>query len=114
MPDNEKQEFAAMLVQHGKGLVHDQASELLRKATAAVKDLGKPAEINIKVKITPVKNNTRVVQVDAKATAKIPEPITPPAIFFADDDGGLHRNDPTQRELWDDASDSKTAAAGRD
>ena len=45
------------------------------------------------------------------------QPPTVTKIFFADDEGGLHRNDPNQRELWDSndtAADGKSAAAGRD
>ena len=110
------QEFAAILLQCEKGLVHDKASELLREAVAAVKEQGKPAEINVRMKITPVKNNTGVVQIEANPTAKIPQPARKPAMFFADDEGGLHRNDPTQREFdyAPTAADGKSAAASRD
>lgn len=116
MPDDniENQEFATILLQCEKGIVHDKASELMRTAVAAVKDLGKEAEVHIAMKITPVKNNPRVVQIVAKPTAKIPEPARPPSIFFADDNGGLHRNDPEQREFDYQPSDNKSAAAGRD
>lgn len=119
MPDNtDKQEFAAILLQPGLALEHDKASKLLREATAAVKELGKPAEVNIRLRIDPVKNNNSVVQIAARATAKVPQPATVAKIFFADDEGGLHRNDPNQRELWDrdntDTTDGKSAAAGRD
>lgn len=118
MPDNNKQEFATILLQCEKGRVHDKASEIMREAVAAVKELGKPAKVSIEFTITPVKNNSRVVQIEAKPSAKIPEPPRAPSIFFADDEGGLHRNDPTQGELWDTnntaATDGKTAAAGRD
>lgn len=110
MSDNEnQQEFATILLQCEKGLVHDKASELLRDAVAAVKELGKDAEVNIALKITPVKNNPRVVQIVGKPTAKIPEPARPPSIFFADDNGGLHRNDPEQRE-FDYAADKSTTS----
>ncbi|MHA0288298.1 hypothetical protein ACXYX3_17835 [Mycobacterium sp. C3-094] len=115
--NNPPQEFASILLACEKGLVHDKASELLREAVAAVKDQGKPAEINIRMKITPVKNNTAVVQIEANPTAKIPQAPRRPAIFYTDDDGGLHRNDPTQREFdygTNTATDGKSAAAGRD
>lgn len=112
-----KQEFAAILLQVNKGLAHDKASEELRAAVAAVKELGKPAEMTVKLKITPVKNNSSVVQIEAATAVKIPKPPVKPAIFFADDEGGLHRNDPTQRSLYDpptEHADGKTAAAGKD
>lgn len=117
MPENnsQKQEFASILLQLNKGLAHDKASEELREAVAAVKELGKPAEMVIKLKITPVKNNSSVVQIEAQTAAKIPKPPVKPAIFFADDEGGLHRNDPTQRSMFEtEPADNKTASAGKD
>jgi hypothetical protein len=109
------QEFASILVQHGKGIAHDKASALLREAVAAVKEHGKGAEVTVKLKITPVKNNPRIVQIEAKPSANIPQPEPTPAIFFADDQGGLHRNDPEQREFeYGTSTDNKSAAAGRD
>lgn len=114
MSDNNKQEFATILLQCEKGLVHDKASELMRDAVSAVKELGKTAKVNIELTITPVKNNTRVVQIEAKPTAKIPQPPRAPSIFYADDTGGLHRNDPEQREFDYAPTDGRTAAAGRD
>src|SRR4051812_23077248 len=103
MPDNnteKQQEFAAILLQPGLALEHDKASKLLREATAAVKELGKPAVVNIQLRIEPVKNNSSVVQIAAKASSKLPPQPTVAKIFYADDEGGLHRNDPTQRPLW--------------
>lgn len=56
-----------------------------------------------------------MVQIAAKATSKLPPQPTVAKIFYADDEGGLHRNDPTQRPLWEtETADSKTAAAGPD
>lgn len=112
-----QQEFAATLLNISKGLAHDKASALLTQAVAAVKEQGKAAELVMKVRIEPVKNNSRVVQITAATAAKIPQAPIAPTIFFADDEGGLHRNDPEQRELDYTApatSDGKSAAAGRD
>lgn len=118
MSDNRsepKQEFAATLLNISKGLAHDKASALLTEAVAAVKEQGKSAELVMKVKIDPVKNNSRVVQITARTEAKIPQAPIAPTIFFADDQGGLHRNDPEQHEIdYSVTADGKTAAAGRD
>lgn len=118
MSDNtNKTDFSVVLLQHGKGLEHDRASQMLSDAVAAAKNLGKPATVTVQLRVEPMKNNPRVVQISAKAAAKIPQATTPPALFFTDDDNNLHRNDPLQRELWDTAAepvDGKSAAAGRD
>lgn len=117
MSDNKtepQQEFAATLLNISKGLAHDKASALLTQAVAAVKEQGKPAELTMKVKIEPVKNNSRVVQITARTDAKIPQAPIAATIFFADDQGGLHRNDPEQHEIDYSTADGKSAAAGRD
>lgn len=119
MPDNNLQELATLLVQHQKGIAHNKVSQELRDAVAAVQDQGKAAEVVLKIKIEPVKNNPHVLGTTITSTAKIPKPAPVPAIYYPDEDGGLHRNDPTQREFDygpDPAAttDGKTAAAGRD
>jgi hypothetical protein len=48
-----------------------------------------------------------------KVTAKIPEEKSD-SIWFTDDDGGLHRNDPEQYQMNYGTADGKSAAAGRD
>lgn len=115
MPDNEKQDFAAVLMQHAKGRAHDEASTKLSEAVQAVKETGKSAEVTVKLTINPVKNNSTVVQIEDRVTYKVPtEPRT--SMWFPDDAGALHRNDPNQGELWEKtpAADNKSAAAGRD
>lgn len=121
MSDNDngelKQELAPLLVQYQKGLAHDKMSQELRDAVTAVQEMGKPAEVNIKIRVSPVSGNPRVVQTLVTSTAKIPKPAPAPSIFFADEHGALHRNDPLQNEFdftRSAAADGKSAAAGRD
>jgi hypothetical protein len=117
MPDNtNQQELATFLVQHNKGTAHDKVSQELREAVAAVQEQGKAASVSLTVKIEPFKGNPDVLSTTITSSAKIPKPSPKPGIYYPDDDGGLHRNDPRQRELWDDtqeASDGKSAAAGK-
>lgn len=112
---DETTEFAAVLVNHAKGRAHDEASEKMRAAVEAVKDTGKDPRVTVEIAIKPVPKIPNAFRIEDKVTAKIPEdPRT--SMWFADDDGGLHRNDPNQRSLWDEdrARDGKTAATGKD
>lgn len=109
-------EYAAVLLKHAAGRAHDEASAKLREAVEAVKLHGKAAEVTVTLKILPVKNNSTVVQIEDKVTSTIPQEKRT-SMWFPDDTGKLHRNDPNQRELWEDkteATDNKSAAAGRD
>lgn len=107
-------EFAQFLLTHAKGRAHDELSQKLNEAVEAVKRTGKAGTVGLKVQIDPVKNNDEVVRIETNVTTKIPkEPVT--SMWYADDDGALHRNDPNQRSLYDDdPADGKTAASGKD
>lgn len=111
----EPTEFGAVLVTHAKGRAHEEATRKLREAVEAVQRTGKPASVTVKLDIKPVDKIPNAFKISDAVTAKIPEdPRT--SMWFGDDNGGLHRNNPNQDELPYDTtpSDGKTAAAGKD
>lgn len=112
---DETPEFATLLCTHGKGRAHDEASKKLREAVEAVMTTGKQATVTVKFTFSRVPETFNVLKVGSKVAATIPEE-PPVSMWFADDDGGLHRNDPNQASLFDDTGirDGKTTAAGRD
>lgn len=115
MPENisDPSEFAAILLGHAKGRAHDEATKKLREVVEAVKQTGKAGEISVKLSIHPVKNNDSIVRIEDKVTSTVPrEPRS--SMWFPDDAGALHRNDPNQGELWENNRDGKAAAAGLD
>lgn len=105
--ENEQQpsEFAAVLTQHAKGAAHDKATKLLSEAVEAVRQTGKNASVTVTLKLSAVKNNSAVVSIEDSITAKIPEEKHG-SMWFSDESGGLHRNDPTQYDLFADAPKS--------
>lgn len=115
MSDSNATEFASVLIGHNKGRAHSAASKLLRDAVDAVKSTGRKATVTVTLEIKPMKNNFRVVQIGDKVNATIPEEKSD-SVWFTDEDGGLHRNDPDQlrMEYGETPVDGKTAAAGRD
>ncbi|ORV82860.1 hypothetical protein AWC11_23155 [Mycobacterium interjectum] len=116
MPEkpDEATEFAAVLLTHAKGRAHDEATRKLREAVESVQRTGKAASVSVKLDIKPVDKIPNAFRISDTVTAKIPEdPRT--SMWFGDDHGGLHRNDPNQSELpYDTPADGKSAAAGRD
>lgn len=113
MSTNEAAEFASVLLQHAKGRAHDEATAKLKEAVEAVKLLGKPAKVTVELSIHPVKNNSSVVRIEDTVTAKVPEEPRS-SMWFPDDAGALHRNDPNQSEFDYTQTDNKTNAAGKD
>lgn len=115
MPDNEPQDFGAVFLSHAKGRAHDEASKLLKETVEAVKRTGKPGSVTVKIAVKPVGNVPNAYKLSDAVSASIPEdPRT--SIWYADDDGSLHRNDPNQGSLYSesDVRDGKSAAAGHD
>lgn len=74
------------------------ASEELSKAALAVARTGKKATVTVALTLEPQKGGA--ISVSATVNAKVPETRQDSlTIFFVDDEGGLHRDNPRQREL---------------
>ncbi|MCX2931360.1 hypothetical protein ORI20_13835 [Mycobacterium sp. CVI_P3] len=114
-PVDEGLEFASVLIRHRNGIEHDDATRRLREAVAAAIKTRKPAKVTVAMEIKPVSNVSNAVKITTTVGDKIPEEIES-SMWFTDDDGGLHRADPSQRPLWEDpaSTDGKSAAAGKD
>lgn len=88
-----------------KGRVVDAASEQLAEVVRGVLDTNKGGEITLKLSIKPQGKGDNAVIVSAKLSAKVPQSDLPDALFFADLDGDLLRDDPTQQRMFADASE---------
>ena len=77
-------------------LVSDKMDELVR----ACEENGKTGSLTIKLNVKP--NGGGQMIINPSVSANAPEPTTPSAIFFADEDGTLHRSDPRQTDIEDE------------
>jgi hypothetical protein len=91
--------FAAILNDIRGGDVADQAAELMQELVAAVREHGKKGELVLKIAVEPMKGNPDALSVSGDVTSKPPRPTPVAAIFFADTDGNLLRDDPRQIAL---------------
>lgn len=89
--------LAGFIASFQAGAIHDEGTAKLRDAVSAALSLNKPAAISLQVNITPT-GGGRMVIATPTITAKIPQPKSS-SVFYADDIGGLHRNDPFQHKL---------------
>lgn len=96
--------FTDILRDMRKGKVVAAASEELAAIVRAVLDTDKPGELTLKLSVKPQGKGDNALIVSAKLTSKKPQAALPDAIFFADLDGDLLREDPTQMRMFADAT----------
>jgi hypothetical protein len=95
-----------------KGRVVDAASEQLAEVVRGVLDTTKKGELTIKLSVSPQGKGDNAVIVGAKVSSKVPQADLPDALFFADLDGDLLRDDPTQTRMFADAGESFDPTTG--
>lgn len=84
------------------GYALHKAGEKLNELVLAVKETGHKGSITLTINVSPDKNDANVVEVQPVMKYKIPEKGFTPGIFFADDKGALHKEDPKQAKLFDE------------
>lgn len=97
--------FTDVLRDIRKGRVVDAASEQLAEVVRAVLDTNKGGELTLKISIKPQGKGDNAVILSAKIVSKVPQIALPDALFFADLDGDLLRDDPTQQRMFADAKE---------
>lgn len=99
--------FTDVLRDIRKGRVVEAASDELAEVVKAVLDTAKPGELTLKLKVTPQGKGDNAVIVSAEVKSKRPVAKLPDALFFADLDGDLLRDDPTQQRIFTDTAGDK-------
>lgn len=105
--------FADFLAEHNKGAGHRQASEALQRLVGAVVDTGRKGSITIKVDVEPMKNaDEHTVMTTVLVAEKIPAIPPKAAVFYADAEHNLRREDPRQLAFDSLKEAAPPAAAG--
>ena len=73
-----------------------EASDLLAAAVKAAGGPGKRATVTLTLTVEPKQG---ALHFETKLATRLPVVAQPLCIFYADRDGGLHRDDPRQKEL---------------
>lgn len=94
--------FTDILRDIRKGRVVEAASLALAEAVRAARFHGKPAEVTLKIIVKP-KPGDNLIYLLPKVSTKIPQSDLPEGLFFADDEGDLLREDPTQTRMFAEA-----------
>lgn len=91
--------FADFLADHNRGAGHREAGELLQELVGAVLDTGKKGSVTLTVSVEPMKGTADTLLTTVKVTSKIPQEPEKAAVFYADDERNLVRNDPNQLQF---------------
>lgn len=98
MPDQLRQ-FSDWLTDHARGSVNDEITLALAEVTRSVSEMGAKGSVVLEVKIEPAGSGSRSVATSCKVTAKPPVPSGEKSIFYVDEAGGMHRDDPFAEKL---------------
>ena len=97
-PDEQKAappDFASFIATDNKGRTNAAISEKLAALVAAVQNVGKGGEVNIKIKVDPwAKNDSEKVKVTVATAAKVPVEAPLPSLWFMGVNGALLKDDP--------------------
>ena len=105
-PPSEPREFAAVLLELGKGATHALLSKGLREVVAAVKETGNKGSVVPTLEVTADDDGDTVTVTD-KVVAKIPQHDRKASRFYVTDDG-----DPV-RDIPNDADFLRNQLSGR-
>lgn len=97
--ENRRQLFHEWVQSHARGSLDADATAELAKVVQAVADLGKSGKLVVELLVEPADQDGRVVAIGGRITAKPPQPNPAVSIYYPDEAGGLHRDDPYQKRL---------------
>lgn len=86
-----------------KGEAVDVATAEFATIIEKVKETGNPGSVTIKLTIKPKKGDDGMVEIHPTVTSSRPAKDLASGLFFIDQEGGLSRTDPNQREMFGEA-----------
>jgi hypothetical protein len=101
-----------VLREYRKGQLADEATEELAKVVKAVMETGQAGTLTLILTAKPHKGDASIIILAGEVKSKVPREALPDAIFYADEQGNLHRQDPKQRDmdtLFRDTAERHTA-----
>jgi hypothetical protein len=102
-PAHDPTPFVGFIADHRGGQTARELTDQLAKVTQAVRDTGKAGSVTLTLAIAPLKDATDILVVTDTVKGKVPELPRPKAVYFPDDHGGLHRDNPRQPGLFETA-----------
>lgn len=98
--------FTDVLRDMRRGRVVDAATEQLNELVRAVRETNKSGTLTLTLTIKPNGRGDNAIIAQAKVGTSTPKADLPDALFYADEDGNLLRDDPTQNRMFADTVDA--------
>ena len=89
--------FSEWIANHSRGNLDAEVTAAVAEVTQAVTHLNRAGSVTIRLDVT--NSGDRTVLVAGTVTSKVPKPDAEAAIFFPDEEGGLHTADPYQERM---------------
>lgn len=108
--DNEQDpatDFAVTLVAMNKGATHRELTEKLAELVNSVTKVKKSGKLQLTITVKPQPAIDGALFVTADIKANIPRFDPKASIFFATENGGLVRDDPSQQPLFHEITTTK-------
>lgn len=86
--------FASFIRELAGGRTHAELGESLHLLVSRVTDTGKKGQLILMIEVGPMKGDPETLVVTDKIRTKLPEHDRKPAVFWADKDGNLTRDNP--------------------
>lgn len=91
--------FMDLMRMHRRGTLLDDLDNELQVAIATTRETGKPAELTLKLKITPQRGQTDSFLVTDTFATKLPKSDVADTVLYVNENGELTQRDPRQPEL---------------
>ena len=102
--------FTDILREYRRGKAAEQITAALNELVRAVDETHKPGVLTIKLTVKPEADGGNQKTLSIATDMKKPTPNIPDAVFFSDAEGGLHRTDPNQAEMFSEVTPSTRSA----
>ena len=99
-----------ILREYRRGELVDRATDELNEIVRAVASTGRSGKLVLTLHVKSNRGEGDQILLEAETKVTVPKAPLPTAIFFVDEDGGLHQRDPRQREMVLESTSKKDVA----
>lgn len=100
------QSFSKWLGTHARGSLDADVTAALADVVKQVHDVGKKGSVILEVVVEPAGKSGRTLAIGGRLMTKLPRADAELAVYYPDDGGGLHRDDPYQTRIESEAPDA--------
>lgn len=93
--------FSDWLKDHARGSLDADVTAALADVVKQVHDVGKKGSVVLEIVVEPAGKNSITLAIGGRLMQKLPKPDAELAVYYPDEGGALHREDPYQTRISD-------------